>query len=132
MSKEESGRKPMNVLIVDDEEIIRYMCSSSLSEAGHSTTAVEDGRSALAELEKSRFDAVLLDMAFVGPPMGRELYDMIVKRHPYLLGRIIIITGMLKEEAIQRFRSEGVRVLEKPFELDDMLCAVEEAASSGS
>ncbi len=124
MASEGAVREPMRVLVVDDEEVIRYMCSSSLEEAGHSPFAVEDGKSALAELGRNRYDAVLLDMAFVGPPMGRELYELVTKKHPYLVGRIIIITGVLKEEAIQCFRTEGVRVLEKPFELDEMIDAV--------
>ena len=118
------SNSPLNVLVVDDEDIIRYLCTSALSEAGHSSIAVEDGSSALKALDKERFDSILLDMAFVGPPMGRELYERIIAEHPFMKGRIAIITGILARKDIEKFQNDGVPVLEKPFELTDMIATV--------
>lgn len=116
---------PLRILVVDDEEIIRDLCTSALEEAGHRSRTAEDGNEALAVLDEEGFDGVLLDMAFRGPPMGRPLYDMILGAHPELQGRVAVITGVLEREDIDRFRQEGVPVLEKPFELADMIRTVQ-------
>jgi CheY-like chemotaxis protein len=114
----------MRVLVVDDEEMIRDMCTSALEAAGMTSAEAEDGPSALGILGGETFDAVLLDMAFRGQRVGRELYRTILDKHPGLEGRIIIITGVLKGDELEAFRSEGVAVLEKPFELDEMISTV--------
>ena len=94
---------PLNVLVVDDEDIIRYLCTSALSEAGHSSIAVEDGSSALKALDKERFDSILLDMAFVGPPMGRELYERIIDKHPFMKGLSEELVNRMAEHFLCRF-----------------------------
>ncbi|MDY7002216.1 MAG: ATP-binding protein, partial [Thermodesulfobacteriota bacterium] len=53
---------PLKVLVVEDNPVSRMLTIKLLTNLGHTATAVEDGRQALAVLEKGRFDAVLMDV----------------------------------------------------------------------
>ncbi len=57
----ESDQKPL-ALVVDDERMIRIMSREVLEKAGFSVLEAEDGRHALAHLEKRLPDIVLLDV----------------------------------------------------------------------
>ena len=54
------------ILVVDDEENICKLYKEELEELGYEVTTVPDGKSALAAIEKSRFDLVTLDMRMKG------------------------------------------------------------------
>lgn len=56
----------MNILVVDDEEMVRYVLTEKLCESGFSATAAVDGQSALELFRESAFDAVLLDLKMPG------------------------------------------------------------------
>jgi CheY-like chemotaxis protein len=56
------------VLVVDDVEMFRNVVVRALQSAGHQAMSAPDGAAALALLERTRVDLVLLDMAM--PRMG--------------------------------------------------------------
>jgi CheY-like chemotaxis protein len=57
-------RKPIDVLLVDDDAAVREPTASMLRELGCTVTDVDNGASALALLrEKHRCDVLLLDFA---------------------------------------------------------------------
>jgi len=60
----ETGREgePTRVLVVDDNAEVRRALQLFLQLAGHSVTTVDSGRAALAEIERSDPDVVLLDI----------------------------------------------------------------------
>ncbi|MCM0755635.1 PAS domain S-box protein [Desulfovibrio aminophilus] len=66
MAGEQAGQAPalppLRLLLVEDERVNRLAVSRMLERAGHSVTAVGDGRSALAELKAGDVDAVLMDI----------------------------------------------------------------------
>jgi DNA-binding response OmpR family regulator len=51
----------MNALVVEDEKLLNWSLASSLSKWGFDVQHVFTGNDALAEIEKSGFDVVLLD-----------------------------------------------------------------------
>ncbi len=54
------------ILVVDDEENICKLYKEELEEMGFEVTTVLDGSSALAAIEKTRYDLVTLDMRMKG------------------------------------------------------------------
>lgn len=50
------------ILVADDEQLLRELLDFRLSQRGFSTVLASDGREALARLEDSAPDAVVLDM----------------------------------------------------------------------
>src|SRR3954464_4215166 len=54
------------VLLVDDDAPIRRMLERTLGAEGYAVTAVADGGAALAQVERSLPDAIVLDVAMPG------------------------------------------------------------------
>jgi len=104
------------VLVVDDDALNRRLLTSSLEREGHSTTAVEDGGSALAALAGSPFDLVLLDILMPGLD-GIEVLERL-KQDPALLHiPVIMISGVEDTESIARCIEAGAEdFLPKPFD----------------
>jgi len=50
------------VLIVDDEQVHRYMLASMLNDWGYQSATADDGAVAVAAIKKKRYDAVLMDV----------------------------------------------------------------------
>src|SRR5262250_2017492 len=58
--------KTLRVLFVDDEKSLQEFMRSELPRLGHEVTVCPDGRSALKALEKSSYDAAILDLRMPG------------------------------------------------------------------
>jgi DNA-binding NtrC family response regulator len=79
-----------NILIVDDEKLIRWSLKELLSGEGYTVKAVEDGKSALEALADESFDLVLLD--YMLPDMnGIQILAEIRVTQPDLL--VMMITS---------------------------------------
>lgn len=57
---------PAKILIVDDEEAIRFSLEELLARDGYQVVAVESGERALAQIASQRFDLALLDLRLKG------------------------------------------------------------------
>ena len=58
---EKIEREDLNVLVVEDEKLLNWSLASSLSKWGFDVRPVFTGNEALAQIENSGFDVVLLD-----------------------------------------------------------------------
>jgi signal transduction histidine kinase/DNA-binding NarL/FixJ family response regulator len=54
--------RPLRILLAEDVEINREVAEELLTRRGHRVTSVEDGRAALAAVEREKFDLVLMDV----------------------------------------------------------------------
>ncbi|MFI5371200.1 MAG: sigma-54-dependent transcriptional regulator [Candidatus Eisenbacteria bacterium] len=73
-----TGRRALEIMVVDDDPEIRGGLDRVLSDEGHHVTHAGDAEEAFTTLERSRFDVILLDIALPGSsgldalPMMRE------------------------------------------------------------
>ena len=80
-----------NVLVVDDEEVIRDVCRQILTRDGYFVTTAASGREALHLVSENEYDAVITDIMM--PDMsGLELLE--VKKSTNLDVGTIVITGL--------------------------------------
>ena len=56
----------MKILLVDDDAFLRDMYATKFSELGHEIDAADSSENALAKLQASEYDAVLLDVIMPG------------------------------------------------------------------
>jgi NtrC-family two-component system response regulator AlgB len=103
----------MDVLIVDDEKIIRDAASQLVERAGHYPEAVADSATALQMLRSTPFDLVLLDLNLDGES-GLDLLVEIQKKHPNTVVVMFTAQGSVTT-AVEAMRRGALDYLEKPF-----------------
>jgi DNA-binding NtrC family response regulator len=118
---------PARVLVVDDEALIRWSLNERLSSAGYEVQEAGDGASALRYFREGAppIDIVVLDMKLPDTD-GVDLLKQVKRLCPTC--RVIVMTAFGTPENIVDARKSGAyAVLAKPFDLDKMLQAVEQA-----
>lgn len=119
------------VLIVDDDDEIRYLLQDMLKEEGFQVGTARDGREALNILQRESGWVVLLDIMM--PNMdGREVLRQLEENQPLLDNNRIALMSAGGRLAQERYRLDGnvVRaLLPKPFDLEEVLDVVQRLAS---
>jgi two-component system, cell cycle response regulator CpdR len=113
------------ILVAEDDSAVRAFVVRALAHGGHETVAVSDGLAALTRLAGEDFDLLLTDIVMPGLD-GIALALKASKDHPAM--RILLMTGF----AAERQRAHNLealihRVIAKPFTLDEICAAVDEA-----
>ncbi len=104
-------------LVVDDEELMRYLVVSYLSKLGHSCFTAIDGVDALEKMKKNKIDAVITDVKMENMD-GITLVNQISKIYPEI--PIMVMTAFDKEYSEGTAISTGAReFIKKPFSLDE-------------
>jgi PAS domain S-box-containing protein len=122
--------RPLNILLVDDNEAVRATTAALLCDLGHSVATAEDGASMLRMLEGDGADYDLIITDYAMPLMsGGEAMIQARTIKPDMPA--IIISGYADAEAIEK-KPEGVHVLGKPFSPDEMVRAIARATEAAS
>ena len=110
----------LNVLVVDDEPLIRWAVAETLLDRGMGVVTAEDGRSAIASVAAAAqaFDIVLVDHQL--PDIANwSLLTLLRQMAPQVA--IVLMTAFHTPELAAEARRRGARcVLRKPFDLDDL------------
>lgn len=102
-----------NVLIIDDREFDRVLYKEYLGDEQYSFSELDDGESAISELNSKDFDLILLDWQM--PRVGGLETLRNVKNSAHRETPIIIITGLEDEKVLeQAFDYGGVDFINKP------------------
>jgi PAS domain S-box-containing protein len=103
------------VLVVDDEEGIREVVQEGLSAKGMTVEAVDSSEAALSYLASNDCEIIVCDFNLPGMS-GDQFSKQVRAQHRGSPPRFVFMTGeLLEPEAFDRFRTEGARVLQKPF-----------------
>ncbi|MBI4501230.1 MAG: response regulator [Gemmatimonadetes bacterium] len=113
-----------DVLIVEDEPVVRSVMATILTRAGYTITAVENGEAALAAVHARRYRAIVCDVKM--PVVdGLQLYEQLESLHPALASRVIFVTAVARAPKVAEFLNDtGRPVFEKPYELKALVLAV--------
>ncbi len=111
------------IVVMDDEEAVRSAITRVLQRAGHEVLAFEDAAPALDEVNFEEIDLVLTDL--VMPTPGDQF--ILVLQQEDIEVPVIVLSANLNEERIRYLEELGTdRILEKPFDLAELLKVVEE------
>ena len=115
------------ILVVDDEESIRTSLAGILEDEDFSISIADDGVAALALVEKSMPDLVLLDIWM--PRMdGLETLQRLKEINPSLV--VIMMSGHgTIETAVKSTKMGAFDFIEKPLSLEKLLVTVRNALS---
>ncbi len=107
------------ILVVDDEESIRYTFRSFLSDEGYEVITAENCDDALSKINKTDFDLIFTDI-ILGDQSGMDLLRKIRKESPEC--PVIMITGYPNvETASKALRLGAFDYIFKPIRQDTLL-----------
>ena len=122
---EQAARKPVRILVVDDESPVRTMIAAALERQGYTLELAGGGREALEALELNTFNLVLTDIV-MQDVNGIALLERIHALQPNL--PVVMVTAVHDiSVAIDSMRRGAYDYLLKPFERDQLLSTVERA-----
>ncbi len=115
------------ILVVDDEKKMVVLLKSALEHAGHEVRGEYGGQEALAAVAAEAFDVVLTDLR-MEPVDGMAVIAGVREQSPHT--RIVVLTayGEVKT-AVDALQAGAFQYLTKPFNLNEVLHVVEQAAA---
>jgi DNA-binding NtrC family response regulator len=117
--------KRPRILLIDDDESLRFITQLQLEEAGFSVTSLPDAERALEVLENDSPALVLTDLKMPGLS-GIELLQRIRKEHPETLVIVITAFGTV-QNAVEAMKSGAYDYLTKPIDHEDLVLTVRRA-----
>src|SRR5215468_9391238 len=116
---------PIHLLIVDDEETTRELCTAVAQQVGLKTTAVASAEEALEVVELSAIDIVLTDLKLPGTS-GLELLKRIHEQHPEIAVIVLTQFGTI-DSAIEATKKGAIDYVTKPFRIEELRARLEHA-----
>ena len=117
------------ILIVDDVDMQRDVCSQFLEELGYRPVAVSGGEEALKYLKERKADLLLIDMVMEPGINGYETLKKALEIHPEQ--KAVITSGNVSSLLIEKSLKLGAReFIKKPFSLEDIGRAVKKGLSA--
>jgi DNA-binding NtrC family response regulator len=114
-----------NILIIDDEESIRFSFQRFLAAEGHDVITAASYLEALTRMDETQFDLILADI-FLGDGWGIDILQEVMLRN--LKTRVIVMTAYPTKETIKAsFSMQAIDYLTKPLRQEGLLYSVSKA-----
>lgn len=113
------------ILVVDDEQVHRYMLCNMLKEWGWRCVEADDGDTAVKAVQEHNYDAVLMDVR-MARMSGREAFDHIHSYNPAL--PVVIMTAYSSiDDAVDIIKQGAHDYLTKPLDFDRLRLTLDRA-----
>lgn len=124
-----SGKE--SLLIVEDDDDVRKLASSALSEFGYEVSSAEDGNKALEFVNENNQQIDLLITDLIMPGMnGKELSEKIKSLKPDI--KILFVSGYTEEHIAQSGKlDKNINFLSKPYTMVSLAQKVREVLDAG-
>jgi DNA-binding NtrC family response regulator len=117
-------KEKRSMLVIDDDASILRTFSRIFEKNGYNVATAKTGKEAQEKLERSGFDATLLDLR-LSDMSGIDLLQKIHKTAPKMVK--IVLTGMPNDENISQASAKGADIfLAKPVRPELLLALLEE------
>jgi DNA-binding NtrC family response regulator len=118
-------KKQFSILVVDDEEAVRYMLTSLITGEGYNVETATDGVTAINALQTKLFHVVLSDVRM--PKVdGVELLKFVKANFPSI--EVVMLTGVGDVKiAVECMKLGAYDYITKPSTTDELLTTIERA-----
>jgi len=116
------------ILIVEDNDEMRVLTRLQLEHLGYTVLEAAHGPDGLRVLAENRgIDLLLTDVIMPKGMSGPQLADQAIAAYPHL--KIVFMSGYNNmQDSLERTRGSGpVRVLQKPFGIDELAAQIRAA-----
>jgi CheY-like chemotaxis protein len=127
---EDTARK-LNILVAEDNPIIRTLIGKLLKKRGHIATMVVNGKEAVDAVQDGLYDVILMDMHM--PEMDGMAATSAIRglTGPMRLVPIVALTGEATDGQREICLAAGMTdYLSKPFEAGDFYAVVDRSAAA--
>ncbi len=112
----------IDILVIDDEAVIRDGCIKILTKEGWSVDTAENGHEGLEKVRSENFDIILLDLMMPGMS-GLDVLSEVKNVSPNIY--IIVITGYATiDTAVEAMKKGAFDYISKPFTPDQLRMVV--------
>lgn len=117
-------QKKGNILVMDDERIVRETLSTMLEMIGFEVKTTQNGEEAITAYQralenKRAYDIVILDLTVPGAMGGEETIGKLLEIDPGV--KAIVSSGYYSDPVMSRYKDYGFQgVLQKPYLLNEM------------
>ena len=115
------------VLVVDDEPFVREMVRDFLAVLGLESVGAANAAEGLARIEDGQYDLLITDYLMPGMN-GLDLAAKVRAEHPEI--DVVLLTGSVLPDLVDRIRGTGFEVLNKPFRFDAFKELIERKVSA--
>ncbi len=111
-----------NILVIDDEESIRFSFRRFLTVEGHNVITAKGYLEALARMDETQFDLILADI-ILDDGWGIDILQEVIRRN--LKTRVIVMTAYPTAETIKAsFSMHAIDYLTKPLRQEGLLSSI--------
>jgi DNA-binding NtrC family response regulator len=107
----------MKILVVDDEQLVRWFLHRALTKSGHEVITASDIFEASEKLDAEKIDILFVDLR-MSEGNGTELLAKLESLTPK--PKAVVCSAFITPEMEEEFKSKGICILRKPFKLDEL------------
>jgi two-component system, cell cycle sensor histidine kinase and response regulator CckA len=102
------------VLLIDDEEQIRHVCSMLLESLGYKVITASNGQEGITKYAENQADISIVVLDMIMPDInGKEVLQEIISINPE--AKVVIASGYIKDDSLDDLRSLGMKAyMSKP------------------
>ncbi|MTI80291.1 MAG: response regulator [Firmicutes bacterium] len=118
------SKKPLDILVVDDQAGVRYLMEILINDTGHNCVTAKNGQEAVDSVKNADFDLVFMDIRM--PVMdGLEALNKMKMMSSNI--EVVMMTANNTDEAITKSHEGGaLKCMAKPFDVDDIRETIEQ------
>jgi len=113
----------MKILIAEDDEMMRELLFSFITDLGHEVTTAENGQELVKYAMTDRPDLIVTDMHM--PEMRGDSMIAMIDMYPPLAGiPVVMVTGATDGDLIDAGIPEGIPILHKPLDFEKLTAEI--------
>lgn len=107
----------MKVLIVDDEQLVRWFLERALKRWGYDVITAANVKEAIKNLKDNNIDILFTDLK-----MPEENGTVLLEKVSDLTDspKVVVCSAFITPEMDKEFRQKGIYSLKKPFKLEEL------------
>jgi DNA-binding response OmpR family regulator len=120
------------IMVVNDTQEILELFREILTDEGYEVLLYSYGVQDMSEIERARPDLIILDHIIGGEAIGWQMLQKLKMRRSTADIPVVVCSAAVKavQEMEGYLKAKGVGLVLKPFDIDELLQAVEQALKS--
>lgn len=116
----------MKVLIVDDEQLVRWFLERALKKWGHEVISASNASEAMGHMSSDKFDILFTDLRMPEESGAKLLESLDDKIRESM--KVVVCSAFITPELSQGFKDKGFLTLRKPFKLAELESTLNQCA----